>query len=124
MNILYTSVPGIRTLESEENVAQWRKEHQIVEEFPFERLTAYLRFAPAAGLALIDTIVCSAVAEPIAWDGYEPPTLQWPVTTAVKLAQDVRNLPESCAMRDGRKWRAIPFVIIRATAGYYELSDY
>jgi len=26
-------------------------------------------------------------------------------------------------MRDGRKWRAIPFVIIRSPAGYYELTD-
>ena len=26
-------------------------------------------------------------------------------------------------MRDGRKWRAIPFVIIRSPMGYYELTD-
>jgi hypothetical protein len=123
MNILYTSVVGIDTLESQENIAGWRNAHQIVEEFQFERLASYLRFDPAAELALIDAIVCSAVAEPIAWDGDGPMTLQWPVTAAVKLAQDVRSLPESCAMRDGRKWRAIPFVIVRAPASYYEMKD-
>lgn len=26
-------------------------------------------------------------------------------------------------MRDGRKWRAVPFVIIRSPMGYYELTD-
>ncbi len=123
MNLLYTSVPGVKSLESEERVEAWRQEHQIVEEFPFERLAAYLHFDPAASLALIDAIVCSAVAQPIAWDGFGPMTLQWPVTTAVKLAKDVRNLPESCAMSDGRKWRAVPFVIIRSPMGHYELTD-
>jgi hypothetical protein len=41
----------------------------------------------------------------------------------VKLAQDVRNLPESCAMRDGRKWRAIPFIIIKSPMDFQELAD-
>lgn len=121
MNLLYTSVPGIRSFDYVDHVAAWRQDHQIVEEFPFDRLAAYLHFYPAASLALTDAIVCLAVAQPIAWEG-DGPTLQWPVTTAVKFAQDVRNLPESCAMRDGRKWRAIPFVIIRSPAGYYELT--
>jgi hypothetical protein len=122
MNLLYTAVSGVRFLDSEDHVKAWRNEHQIVEELPFERLAAYLRFDPASSLALIDAIVCSAVSEMIAW-GEHGPTLQWPVTTAVKLAQDVRSLPESCAMRDGRKWRAIPFVIIRSSASHYELSE-
>jgi hypothetical protein len=30
---------------------------------------------------------------------------------ALRLALDVRSLPEGCAMRDGRKWKSIPFVI-------------
>lgn len=36
------------------------------------------------------------------------------VVAAQKLAQEVRRLPDSCAMQDGRKWKAIPIVIVLA----------
>jgi len=122
MNLLYTRVPGVDLSESEHHVSAWRQEHQIVEEFPFERLASYLHFDPAARLALIDAIVCLATAPPIAWEK-RGPVLRWPVTRAVMLAEDVRKLPDSCAMRDGRKWRAIPFVIIISPIGKEELTD-
>lgn len=123
MNLLYTSVAGVRTSESHQQAAAWREEHQIIEEFPFDRLAAYLHFAPAANLAMIDAIVCYAAAAPIAFDKELSVTQRWPVTTAVKLAQEVRKLPESCAMRDGRKWRSVPSIVIRSPMSYYELTE-
>ena len=66
------------------------EEHQIVEGFPYERQAAYLRFDPAAILALVDAMICSALAPMIAWAENGPITQLWPV----KFAQDVRSLPE------------------------------
>lgn len=39
------------------------------------------------------------------------PEYTYPLLRALKLADAVRNLPEECAMRDGRKWKSIPFII-------------
>ena len=33
-------------------------------------------------------------------------------STAIKLAEDIRGLPESCAMSDGRKWKSLPFIFL------------
>ena len=46
------------------------------------------------------------------------PFLSFPIARALKLAEDVRLLPESCAMRDGRKWKSVPFVILYNAANY------
>ena len=115
MNLLYTYVPGSDLNETKHQVESWRNEHQIVAELPFERLTSYLRFDPGASLALIDAIVCSATLPPLGW-GAHGPFMRWPVTRAVKLAQDVRSLPSSSAMSDGRKWRAYLFTLPKGAA--------
>jgi hypothetical protein len=84
-----------------------------------ERLTSYLRLDRSSSLALVDAIVCAAETDMIAW---ESPTvdsmLSFPITRALKLAEDVRALPENCAMRDGRKWKSLPFVILHNAASY------
>jgi Shedu protein SduA, C-terminal len=83
---------------------------------PFDRLTAYLRLSPSSALALVDAIVCMADAE----EFYDGNLLQ----TALRLASDVRSLPESCAMRDGRKWKSIPFLIFSNALGSSRMIDF
>jgi len=121
VNILFTTTNDFLSFESQEHLSTWRKACHIVERLPFERITSYLLFDPASSLALVDAIVCAAdddlIMVPL--DGSEP-TLSFPLTRALMLAEDVRSLPESCAMRDGRKWRSIPFVIL-SRPGSYEL---
>lgn len=43
---------------------------------------------------------------------------------ALRLASDVRTLPESCAMRDGRKWKSIPFVIFSNVLASSRMMDF
>lgn len=86
-----------------------------------EEIPRYLRFSHASGLALVDAIVCVADDPPIAsWEPLRGNLFQ--LHYALQLAEDVRNLPESCAMRDGRKWRSTPFIIFRS-AFDYELAQ-
>lgn len=79
-----------------------------------ERLASYLKFDPSSSLALVDAIICAADSPILSMrsssegGGIEP---NYPLERALWLAEDVRDLPEHCAMRDGRKWRSIPFII-------------
>lgn len=90
------------------------------------RLVSYLRFDPASAMALVDAIVFNAQANLVSFDGigFE---FRSPLATAVKVAEDVRRLPESCAMRDGRKWKTIPFIVFANAFDeipfYIELPD-
>jgi hypothetical protein len=112
MNLLFTSVANFLTFEAEECLRDWRARYHVVEQMPFERVANYLRFDYARGLALVDAIVCMADTDRIVYDGARHlPTLDFPLEKALALAEDVRNLPETCTMRDGRKWRSIPFAI-------------
>jgi hypothetical protein len=71
----------------------------------FDRLMGYLKYDTSARWAAVDAIVCKGDTDT---EGVLYSTLQ----RAIKLAEDFRSLPESCAMRDGRKWKSIPFVVI------------
>jgi hypothetical protein len=112
MNLLCTSVEDFQTLEFQHDIDAWRSARQIVECLPFERVVPYLHFSPSAGLALVDAIVCAADGDLIAFGPDGVPVLTFQLEKAAKLAKDIRNLPECCGMRDGRKWRVIPFIII------------
>jgi hypothetical protein len=79
---------------------------------PYHELVNYLHFSHASALAQIDAIVCAADTDLVAFDWDMEPYYTFPVETALAVADDVHRLPESCAMRDGRKWRSIPFIII------------
>jgi hypothetical protein len=103
--LLFTAVGNFLTLEAEACIAEWRAQYHIVEQMPIQRVAPYLHIDPASALALVDAIVCMADME------FVHPTLDFPVHKALALARDVRNLPESCTMSDGRKWKSIPFVI-------------
>src|ERR1700680_4344190 len=106
MNLLYTSVGNLQTPESQYKVSEWRTRHHIVELMPIERVTSYLRLDLASSLALVDAIVCAADTELISFgQDWQSATFNYPLENALMLAEDVRDLPESCAMRDGRKWR-------------------
>jgi len=105
MNLLYTCVGDFETLETQQCVSEWRARYHILENMPFDRVTAYLRLSPSSGLALVDAIVCMADSDT---DGFYGGNL---LEKALALASDLRSLPENCAMRDGRKWKSIPFVI-------------
>lgn len=112
MNILFTSVGNFLSLESDACLTEWRARHHIVERMPMERLVSYLRVDPASTLALVDAIVCMADSDQIAYEGFRSyPSLDFPLEKALALAEEVRNLPETCTMRDGRKWKKIPFAI-------------
>jgi hypothetical protein len=82
-----------------------RDNHHIVETMNFDRLIGYLRFDNASTFAAVDAIVCKADTDPEGVATYTLPR-------AVNLAESFRDVPESCAMRDGRKWKSIPFVLI------------
>jgi hypothetical protein len=117
MNILITSV-GFGTLEAEACVTEWRA-HHIVEQMPLERIIGYLRFDLASSLALVDVIVCMADTGSIALaedDDRRLPRIDFPLEKALALAGEVRNLPDIYAMRDGRKWKKIPFAIFTTSS--------
>jgi hypothetical protein len=112
MNILFTSVDSFPSVETERWLAEWRARHQLVEQMPMDRVARYLRFEPASARALVDAIVCMADSPLIAFRGErQRPVLDFPVEKALRLAKEVRGLPEACTMRDGRKWRSIPFAV-------------
>jgi len=114
MNLLCTTAGEHQTVEFQHDIDGWRDELQIVEFLPMYRVASYLHFDPAASLALIDAIVCAADTELFAsaWEPGRDPVLACPVTRALMLAEDIGNLPESCAMRDGRKWKSVPFIVL------------
>ena len=124
VNILYTVTRGFEEYKAEENISNWRREHQIVELMPSNQLVRYLRLETSSCLALIDAIVCSADGVPFSSTPERPGIKpNYPLEQAISLAWDVRDLPESCAMRDGRKWRSIPFIIFRGIWDHYWESD-
>ena len=72
MNLLYTTIGNFQTLESQENIADWRKQYHIIETLPMEGLTGYLRFDISSGLALVDAIVCDADTDVIEFGQFGP----------------------------------------------------
>lgn len=112
MNLLYTTVGHYLSLESQQNIGVWQDQSHCVELIPCHQLVNYLHFSPASTLAQVDAIVCDADTDAVAFDWDMQPYYTFPVETALAVAEDVHRLPESCAMRDGRKWRSVPFIII------------
>jgi len=112
MNILLTSLGFIEDRIHRSMVREWQERHHIVESLPPDRLPSYLRLS-SAGLAHIDAIVCNADTEP------EGPRL-FMLEKAATIANQVADLPEYIAQRDGRKWKMIPFIIIGQKKTYFE----
>jgi hypothetical protein len=110
VNLLYTSTPGIEDSEVTSMMAQWRAARHLVEFVPWYGLRRYLQFGVSSSLALIDAIVCSANGMLFQFGSHGSIEMNYPFETAIFLAQEVRALPDSCTMRNGHKWRSIPFV--------------
>jgi hypothetical protein len=123
VNLLYTTTHGYEPLKAQRNVAEWRYFQHLVEYLPANRLANYLRFDTSSSLALIDAIVCSANGVAISIDKNMRPRLNYPLERAMVLSWDVRDLPESCAMHDGKKWRSIPFIIFYSPVDHH-LAEY
>jgi hypothetical protein len=116
LNILLTSTGSLEDRGFKGTLDDWRASHHIVETMPFDRLITYLKFGSSSQRAAVDAIVCKADTDP---DGIGYYTLN----SALKLSEDFRGLPESCAMRDGRKWKSIPFCIIADQPFYFVIPD-
>lgn len=116
MNILLTGTgfPEVRELES--LVQAWRDRYHIIETLPFGRLIDYVKLDPRSRWAAVDAVVCKADTDP---EGIIAYTLD----RALKLAADFRGLPEACAMRDGRKWKSIPFILISEQPYYFSYPE-
>jgi hypothetical protein len=125
VNILFTAVGDFLTVEARACLNEWRATYHAVVQMPMDRVTSYLRFDRASELALVDAIVCMAdmdgeyAARTVRFDfsgdwllgGGPFPRLDSPLEKALVLADDVGKLSEACTMRDGRKWKSIPFII-------------
>jgi hypothetical protein len=100
------------------NLDYWRSRRHIVEFMdPFD-LPFYVGFDPRSSLALIDAIVCSADASLLYFPRSGNLWAEDPFEEAIWLSEWVQESPESCAMRNGKKWRSIPFIIFRSVRDY------
>jgi hypothetical protein len=116
MNILLTSTGSLEDRHFKSLLESWRAHHHIVETMPFDRLMGYLKFATSSQWAAVDAVVSKADTDP---DGIAIYTLN----RTLKLVEDFRTLPESCAMRDGRKWKSIPFAVISEQPYHFGYPD-
>lgn len=122
MNLLLTcsTVPAF----SAEAVDLWNR-FCIADWMPGTKIVPYLKFAPASEFASVDAIV---FLEPNMEMGFAQRSdgrlISFPEMSPREahycnawISREIRNLPESCAMRDGRKWKRIPQIVL-STYGY------
>ena len=118
MNIICSAIDDDATNALQHHIEEWRRQRHIVETMPIERLAGYLHFDPASRFALVDAIVFGADTNLFSFeDGHMEPTYALP--TAMYVANEIRSLPEQCAMRDGRKWKTVPVIIFANGAAPY-----
>jgi hypothetical protein len=91
-------------------IADWMPGYDVV---------PYLMFAPASSAACIDAIVFLQPSKAMGYDLGPDGRLSFPEITPweaqwmnAEIALRIRNLPETCAMRDGRKWKRIPLIVL------------
>jgi hypothetical protein len=97
----------------------------IADFMPAPDLASYLKFAPAAAAASIDAIVFLQPERALGFSFLRQPREIAPWMAAAMnclVAQEIRSLPENCAMRDGRKWKRIPITVL--TDGGYRDPAY
>ena len=103
----------------------------IAEWMPGRDIVPYLRFAPVSQFASIDAIVFLRPNVAVAFverpDGRLDPfpeMMPWEAhyRNAV-ISEKIRNLPETCAMRDGRKWKRIPQIVLTDHGHRHEAYD-
>ncbi len=108
MNLMYTAVGGFHTVESRSCLRIWPEYSHLVEQMPLEKIPTYLRFELGSAHALVDAIVCMADMASVV-----PAARMFdsPLERAINVAKDIRELPGKCTMRDGRKWKSVPFIV-------------
>jgi hypothetical protein len=87
----------------------WRDKCAI-EFIPLDRLIAHLKGSQNSGLTA-DAVVALASSD-IEFFGDPSHAIGSPLEAVIKLVSDLRKLDSIHAMPDGRKWNAIPFVVI------------
>jgi Domain of unknown function (DUF4263) len=90
-------------------VEQLRNRHCAVEIVPSDKLLDCLR-SPVDLLLFADVIVCFIEVDVA--ELTSPLTYPVGMIAGQRLTQEVRRLPETRAMPDGRKWKTIPIVIV------------
>jgi hypothetical protein len=102
MNLIVTGVD-----ESSSKVDDLRKRGCSVDVIPIEQLLERLKLDIDSTIA--DAVVSFVDAGATAFERLRTHTDR--IETAQKLALEIRSLPDSCAMRDGRKWKTVPIII-------------
>jgi len=103
-------------------IAEWMQGSELV---------GYLLFAPASEFASIDAIVFLEPNSSVGFaEGPDGRPVPFPFVTPWEahylnaiIAEKIRNLPETCAMRDGRKWKRIPQIVLTKHGRRYEAYD-
>jgi hypothetical protein len=88
---------------------------------PGREIVRHLLFAPASEFASIDAIVfldpnksVGFAEDPNGRLTLFPGITSWEAHYYnAAISEQIRNLPETCAMRDGRKWKRIPQIVLR-----------
>jgi len=115
---------------SAEALALWNR-FCLAEWMPGREIVPYLQFAPASEFAAIDAIVFLEPNMEMGFaelaDGRLAPTPEILPGKAQYLnaiiSRKIRELPESCAMRDGRKWKRIPHIVLTKYGHRHEAYD-
>jgi hypothetical protein len=103
----------------------------IAEWMPGRDIVRYLLFAPASERASIDAIVFLEPNKSVGFaQGPDGRLTLFPETTPweahyhnAAISEQIRNLPETCAMRDGRKWKRIPQIVLTEPGLRHEAYD-
>jgi Domain of unknown function (DUF4263) len=103
----------------------------IADWMPGNEIVLYLLFAPSAEFASIDAIVFLEPNLSVGFaerpDGYVVPFSAMTTWEAhwhnSIIAEKIRDLPETCAMRDGRKWKKIPQIVLTRSGHRHEAYD-
>lgn len=103
MNLIITGLDH-----SSAEVAEFQKRGCALDLVPTERLLDLLKQDPYPGL-VADAIVCFIDTGALIMS-LSPITVG--TDAAETLVRKVRRLPDSCAMLDGRKWRALPIIMV------------
>jgi hypothetical protein len=91
----------------------------IADWMPGDEVIQYLLFSPSSEFASIDAIVFLEPNSSVGFFRRPDGSINFPDMTIWEghwhnalLSKRIRNLPEACAMRDGRKWKSIPQIVL------------
>ncbi len=103
----------------------------IAEWMPGREIVRYLLFAPTSEFASIDAIIFLEPNKSVGFAaGPDGRLIPFPEITPgeahyhnAAISEKIRNLPETCAMRDGRKWKRIPQIVLTTHGHRHEAYD-